>query len=459
MGIKDFLRFGKWVDGIMSLDMCIEHFHRNEFRYPTIGFDMSVLFHHFIQGFEAKLVHEIMSKDDYGTTPDSLVKKEILKGYLQDLHTYLDGRKFTHAYLVFDGPGIPYKEKTMEKRRKERKEAYENEHFGCAVETPVEHASIVQQFIDEEFTSKAIDKPWTVIMSPCEADAQLYELQREGLVDIIVTVDSDVIAYGSKRVFLTRPPRYFIKEDIDEHPKEYTIPQELVLNTLPSDIMVLLAWFLENDYTKGISGIGWKTISKYISGITLDLSKNPLEVAQQLISKMKEVNNEKSTFVKATTKMGITVDELFNQLLILFKIFKTYPVLNIRESKYTTLNGVKLETVNDCKLLWRKVEPELVLTNMYLKMERNDNYGEKEIFMDSEDIAYNEENNELWNDLDFITIKDIGSERIHPKITSKKKSDESKPKKVKSENDKIDEVKDVNEWIAEKMKSKQLVQN
>ena len=355
MGIKDFLKFGNYVDGIKTLDLCIDHFFREKGRLPTLAFDMSVLFHHFIKDYEARLVFEIMNSKEYGT--EKKITTATLKGYLRELQDYLDGRQYKHAYLVFDGPGIPYKEGTMEKRRESRVAAYDNDHFECAVETPVEHASVVQQFIDEEFTSKSITKPWTIVMAPCEADAELYALQRDGLVDIIVTVDSDVIAYGSKRVFLTRPPRYFIKNDIEEHPNEYTIPNEIVLNDLPSDIMLFLAWFLGNDYTNGITGIGQKTIPKLIAGMKFDLSKGPLDVARQFIEQFKVIDEKRNNVGKTATKQKKDVIDVWNEIPMLFKIFKTYPVISVLLKRYETLSRVQINTLNECKYTWKTIEP------------------------------------------------------------------------------------------------------
>ena len=38
------------------------------------------------------------------------------------------------------------------------------------------------------------------IVAPHEADAQLAYLAKEGLVDVVITEDSDLLAYGCERV-------------------------------------------------------------------------------------------------------------------------------------------------------------------------------------------------------------------------------------------------------------------
>ena len=39
------------------------------------------------------------------------------------------------------------------------------------------------------------------IVAPYEADAQLAYLSKEGIVDVVVTEDSDLLVFGSKKVF------------------------------------------------------------------------------------------------------------------------------------------------------------------------------------------------------------------------------------------------------------------
>jgi len=39
------------------------------------------------------------------------------------------------------------------------------------------------------------------IISPYEADAELVYLNKIGYVDLIISVDSDLLAFGAKRVF------------------------------------------------------------------------------------------------------------------------------------------------------------------------------------------------------------------------------------------------------------------
>jgi exonuclease-1 len=39
------------------------------------------------------------------------------------------------------------------------------------------------------------------IIAPYEADAQLAYLSRNGIVDVVITEDSDLLAFGAKKIF------------------------------------------------------------------------------------------------------------------------------------------------------------------------------------------------------------------------------------------------------------------
>lgn len=87
------------------------------------------------------------------------------------------------------------------------------------------------------------------ITAPMEAEAQCAELYRMGLVDGIVTDDSDCFLFGGSRIYknMFNQKQYvecYIAEDI-----ENTIG-------LDNDKLIELALLLGSDYTEGIKGIG-----------------------------------------------------------------------------------------------------------------------------------------------------------------------------------------------------------
>lgn len=109
-------------------------------------------------------------------------------------------------YLVFDGGPLPAKRGTENERRERREE---NLMRGNALAAQGRHAQarelyckcldvtpqMAYQFIK---ALRAENVPY--IVAPYEADAQLAYLERTGVVDGIITEDSDLLVFGCKNV-------------------------------------------------------------------------------------------------------------------------------------------------------------------------------------------------------------------------------------------------------------------
>ena len=110
-------------------------------------------------------------------------------------------------YIVFDGDYLPSKAMTEDSRAKGREEkkrvamellkagkpAQATQEFQkCIDVTPEMASTIIRQL-------KKMDIPYVV--APYEADAQLVYLERQGLVDGILSDDSDLLVFGAKRLF------------------------------------------------------------------------------------------------------------------------------------------------------------------------------------------------------------------------------------------------------------------
>lgn len=100
-------------------------------------------------------------------------------------------------------------------------------------------------------------------MAPYEADAELAYLSRKGIADIILTEDSDLLAYGAKKVLYKYDPKTYIGDEIElENIKKNDDPA-LKLFT---HSMFLSACIMSGcDYVSTISGIGHKTAFRLIS--------------------------------------------------------------------------------------------------------------------------------------------------------------------------------------------------
>jgi DNA excision repair protein ERCC-5 len=87
------------------------------------------------------------------------------------------------------------------------------------------------------------------ITAPMEAEAQCAELVTLGLVDGVITDDSDVFLFGAQRVYKnmfnqSKTVELFLQTDLE---------RELGLDR---DTLIRLAYLLGSDYTEGLSGTG-----------------------------------------------------------------------------------------------------------------------------------------------------------------------------------------------------------
>ena len=87
------------------------------------------------------------------------------------------------------------------------------------------------------------------VTAPMEAEAQCAELASLGLVDGVITDDSDVFLFGAQRVFKnmfnqSKTVEAFLLSDLS---------RELGLDR---DTLVRLAYLLGSDYVEGLPGIG-----------------------------------------------------------------------------------------------------------------------------------------------------------------------------------------------------------
>lgn len=96
------------------------------------------------------------------------------------------------------------------------------------------------------------------IDSPMEAEAQCTELERLGLVDGIITDDSDVFLFGGRRVY----KNLFNQNKFVESYRSKDLEVELGLN---QTMLIQLAYLLGSDYTIGLNGVGPVTAMEILS--------------------------------------------------------------------------------------------------------------------------------------------------------------------------------------------------
>jgi exonuclease 1 len=170
-------------------------------------------------------------------------------------------------YLVFDGDSLPSKAETNAERRKKREES---KALGLellrAGKTTQAHAELqkaapVTPFMARMFIEelKRMDVPY--IVAPYEADAQLVYLERHGMIDGILSEDSDMLVYGAKRL-ITKLSQYADCVEIER--KEFALCKEISLAGWTDTMFRRMAILSGCDYLPNIGKMGLKTAYRYV---------------------------------------------------------------------------------------------------------------------------------------------------------------------------------------------------
>lgn len=170
-------------------------------------------------------------------------------------------------YLVFDGDAVPSKKDTNSKRREEREAAKE---LGLMLFRSGKKDQAQQELqkavsITPQMTYNLIEElrrmNVQVLVAPYEADAQLVYLEKIGVIDGIISEDSDLLVFGAQRL-ITK---------LDQHGSCAEIRRtDLVLNKTVSfagwsDSMFRRMAILSGcDYLKNINGVGLKTAHDFV---------------------------------------------------------------------------------------------------------------------------------------------------------------------------------------------------
>eukprot|EP00741_Cyanophora_paradoxa_P010850 tig00020544_g10489.t1 len=99
------------------------------------------------------------------------------------------------------------------------------------------------------------------IVSPMEAEAQCAALEQHGLVDGIITDDSDVFLFGGQNVYRNM----FDQKKLVEHFKADDFSSELGMDR---EKLISLAMLLGSDYAEGIRGIGIVNAMEVVDAFT-----------------------------------------------------------------------------------------------------------------------------------------------------------------------------------------------
>ena len=214
--------------------------------------------------------------------PDAMIAMNKCVDYVIR-HSELVRQKYgIELILVIDGGSLPSKGITNEKRRIDRFEAYQKgldadkrgdgrearKQFSraCSVSHEMRHLLVLQCKL----------RSIAFVVAPYEADAQLAKLAHHGIADVVISEDSDLLAYAC--------PRVMFKVDFKTGKgDEIQVMRDLASNTSISfrnwnhDMFVYMCILAGCDYCEGIPGIGIKSANKYVR-----IHRNPNKIFRAL---------------------------------------------------------------------------------------------------------------------------------------------------------------------------------
>lgn len=287
MGIKDILRlcnFSDFADVIKRLQ---------EQGIRKIGVDMYVIFYRFAIDVDiaATLVNE---------------PKAFIKHYYEKILNFL--KKFLDngfdLYLVYEGSKMKYKI-VDEERQKRREAAKQVGNYISALKIDPEQVNNFELYIK--------DYKIPSIISAHEADAQLAYMYRKGLIDCVLTNDSDLIVYQVGKIIYIRPDglKYYESLEIgDDKPT--------CMNEVPKEHLFLFGYLIGCDYFKGVPGIGYKKAFELIKETKRGMNDEDLfeNIYNRIIYKKKENFLKKLPSKEILQKMFTLVKYIFNKQCI-----------------------------------------------------------------------------------------------------------------------------------------------
>lgn len=170
-------------------------------------------------------------------------------------------------YLIFDGDSLPSKAETNAQRRQRREESktaglalYHADKKAQAYQE-LQKATTVTPCMMKELI-EAI-KPLNVMymVAPYEADAQLVYLERQGIIDGILSEDSDMLVYGAKRL-ITKLDQY--AECVEIERADFAKCTDISLAGWTDTMFRRMAILSGCDYLPSIGKIGLKTAYRHV---------------------------------------------------------------------------------------------------------------------------------------------------------------------------------------------------
>ncbi|KUJ14628.1 uncharacterized protein LY89DRAFT_619648 [Mollisia scopiformis] len=170
-------------------------------------------------------------------------------------------------FLIFDGDYLPSKAKTEDERAKRREESKKAGMELLSAGKPSQAYLEFQKAVDvtPEMARQLIDELRRAgvqyIVAPYEADAQMVYLERKGIVDGILSEDSDLLVFGAK-CLLTKLDQY--GNCIEVNKADFCACKEISLTGWSDKEFRQMAILSGCDYLASINNMGLKTAYRMV---------------------------------------------------------------------------------------------------------------------------------------------------------------------------------------------------
>ena len=170
-------------------------------------------------------------------------------------------------YIVFDGDYLPSKAKTEVERAKKRKESKQRGLELYRMNKPSQAHLELQKAVDvtPEMARQFIDELKKIevayVVAPYEADAQMVYMEKQGIIDGILSEDSDLLVFGAKRL-LTKLDQF--GDCIEVNRADFTSCREISLVGWTDADFRRMAILSGCDYLASINRMGLKTAYRLV---------------------------------------------------------------------------------------------------------------------------------------------------------------------------------------------------
>ena len=170
-------------------------------------------------------------------------------------------------YIVFDGDHLPSKAATEVARAKRREESKKKGLELYRLKKPTQAHLELQKAVDvtPEMALQFIDELKKIgvryVVAPYEADAQLAYLERQGIIQGILSEDSDLLVFGAKRL-LTKLDQY--GDCIEINRADFTACREISLVGWSDADFRRMAILSGCDYLANINRMGLKSAYRLV---------------------------------------------------------------------------------------------------------------------------------------------------------------------------------------------------